>query len=221
MLQNNLNRLLLNARYDTPTEELLEKSRSLSVQQMIAFQTAVHGFKIMKARKPSYITQRMQRKEIRLNLREDLGKLVVPRRKLGITREGFIFRAITLLNSLDEDLRNEDKLERFKVGLRKWVKMHIPTRPRSKFPKFERRLSRNTPPTVELDRQDIRRFFIDRPENDSQLMGTVSLAGTVTPTDRPPPNIRSSASENPCRPGGILRYFKSSKEDGVDSEKLG
>ena len=208
VLQNNLNRLLLNARYDTPTEELLEKSRSLSVQQMIAFQTAVLGFKIMKARKPSYITQRMQRKEIRLNLREDLGKLVVPRRKLGITREGFICRAIALLNSLGEDLRNEDKLERFKVGLRKWVKIHIPTRPRSKFPKFERRQSRNTPPTVELDRQDIRRFFIDRPENDSQLMGAVSLAGTVTPTDRPPPNMRISASASPCRPGGILRYFR-------------
>ena len=91
--------------------------------------------------------------------------------------------------------------------------MHIPTRPRSRFPKFERRLSRNTPPIVELDQQDIRRFFIDRPENDSQLMGAVSLTGTVTPTDRPPPTMRSPASESPGRPGGILRYFKSSKED--------
>ena len=48
VLQNNLNRLLLNAKYDTPTEELLRKTGTLSVQQMIAFQTAVLGFKIIR-----------------------------------------------------------------------------------------------------------------------------------------------------------------------------
>ena len=141
VMQNNLNRLLLNARYDTPTEELLRRTGSLSIQQMIAFQTAVLCFKIMKAKKPSYIAQRLQRKEVGMNLRDDIGKLMVPRRKLGISREGFICRATMLLNSLDEDLRNEGKLERFKVGLKKWVKTNIPTKPIVRFPKFERRLS--------------------------------------------------------------------------------
>ena len=102
VLQNNLNRLLLDAKYDTPTEELLRKTGTLSVQQMIAFQTAVLGFKIIKAGKPSYIAQRMQKKETRMNLREDLGRVIVPRRKLGISREGFICRATMLLNCIDE-----------------------------------------------------------------------------------------------------------------------
>ena len=59
-----------------------------------------------------------------------------------------------LLNSLDKDLRNEGKLERFKVGLKKWVKTNIPTKPIVKFPKFERRLSpRNATMAEELDHQ--------------------------------------------------------------------
>ena len=37
VLQNNLNRVPLNARYDTLTEVLLRDSNSLSVQQMIAY----------------------------------------------------------------------------------------------------------------------------------------------------------------------------------------
>ena len=41
VLQNNLNRLLLDAKYDTPTEVLLQETNSLSVQQMIAYHTAL------------------------------------------------------------------------------------------------------------------------------------------------------------------------------------
>ena len=41
VLQNSLNRLLTGADYNTSTVKLLEKSDSLSVQQMIAFQTIV------------------------------------------------------------------------------------------------------------------------------------------------------------------------------------
>ena len=38
-LQNNLNRMQTESEYNTLTEELLEKSDSLSIQQIIAFQT--------------------------------------------------------------------------------------------------------------------------------------------------------------------------------------
>ena len=220
-LQNNLNRLLLNAKYDTPTEELLRKTGTLSVQQMIAFQTAVLGFKIMRAGKPSYIAQRMQKKKTRMNLREDLGRVIVPRRKLGISREGFICRATMLLNCIDEDLRNEDKLERFKVGLQRWVKTNIPTKPRPRFSKFYKRLSaRNSVTTVEMDSQDIRRFLIDRSKNDPEATGTASL-GAVTPTDRPPPAAGSLIPENPCRQWGITKYFKSTNNTDKEEHQLG
>ena len=55
-----MNRLLTGAEYNTPTVELLEKSDSLSVQQMIAFQTIVMTYKIIKSGKPSYLARKLQ-----------------------------------------------------------------------------------------------------------------------------------------------------------------
>ena len=70
VLQNSLNRLLIpRVEYNTPTLELLEKTDSLSVQQMIAFQTLVMTFKIMKNRKPSYLANKMQLRNNDKNLR--------------------------------------------------------------------------------------------------------------------------------------------------------
>ena len=55
VLQNNLNRLLLNARYDTPTEVLLRETDSLSVQQMTAYHTTILARKKVSTDKPSYL----------------------------------------------------------------------------------------------------------------------------------------------------------------------
>ena len=63
VLQNNLNRLLTGAEYNTPTSELLEQTGSLSVQQMIAFQTIMMTHKIMKSRKPTYLANKLQVEE--------------------------------------------------------------------------------------------------------------------------------------------------------------
>ena len=42
---------------------------------------------------------------------------------LSISKVGFIYRGVTLMNMLDESLRSEQKLIRkFKAGLKKWVK---------------------------------------------------------------------------------------------------
>ena len=59
--------------------------------------------------------------------------------KMSIYKEGFLHRGVALLNKLSEDLRNEEKLEKFKVKLRKWVLENVPVRPEARFPKFESR----------------------------------------------------------------------------------
>ena len=105
VLQNNLNRILLGARNDTPTEVLLNATNSLSVQQMIAFQTAVLAFKITKSGKPSYIARKLQKQEAGMTLRESQERIFVKNTRLTISREGFIHRAAILLNSLGTDLR--------------------------------------------------------------------------------------------------------------------
>ena len=155
VLQNNLNRLLLNAKYDTPTEVLLQETSSLSIQQMTAYHTVVLTKKIISTGKPSYIAQRMT-KLGGVDLRNNRGKVMVQKRKLAISREGFIYRAAVLYNAINEDLRREENGERFKSGLKKWVLENISVKPRSKFPRIEsRRISRNTDDVNVLDQNDI------------------------------------------------------------------
>ena len=131
VLQNKVNRMLLDAEYKTPTAELLDNTDTLSVKQMIAFQTAGdHSF--------------------------------------SIAREGFLFRGATLFNKLDESLRNETKLERFKRDLRKWVKKNICIKPTPKFPSLTQSNfpPRPDPPPPKPDppstQNIIRRYLIPR-----------------------------------------------------------
>ena len=57
--QNNLNRLLLNARYDTTTEELLSETKELSVNQLSAFHTVLTAFKSIRSGKPRYLADNL------------------------------------------------------------------------------------------------------------------------------------------------------------------
>ena len=66
VLQNKLNRLLLNADYTTPTSELLDQTGSLSVHQMTAYHTALTTHKIIQSGKPSYIAEKFKIRNTRL-----------------------------------------------------------------------------------------------------------------------------------------------------------
>ena len=212
VLQNNLNRLLLNAKYDTPTEDLLKETNSLSVQQMIAYHTTVLAYKIIKAGKPKFIAERLLLREGRMDLRRNAGNIIVKRKNLEISREGFIYRASVLLNNIGEELRNEEKIGRFKVGLRKWIVKNIPIKPKVKYPKSERRLPPRSP-EITIDRQDIRRFLVDtRIENNADLVppATPLSMAPPTPTDTPPPVVRQRPAREPVeqnRLEDIRRYF--------------
>ena len=129
VLQNKLNRLLTGSNWYTPTCELLEQSNSLSIQQMIAFQTMVMTYKILKSRKPTYLSNKFQENK---NSRNQ--NLLQPNQSLSISKEGFINRGVALMNMLDVSLRCEPRLKKFKTGLREWVKCNIEIKPRSKFP---------------------------------------------------------------------------------------
>ena len=127
------------------------------------------------------------------------------RKKVALTKESVEYRGAALLNKLSVELRNEDKLEVFKAGLRKWVLVNIPAKPVIKSKKFEERCvpkDRNHPPTYEQN--DIRRFLIDR----SETTGSAVPPSEVPPTDRPPPSsYQQTPPVNPVVPRGILRYF--------------
>ena len=56
-LQNKVNRILTNSRQGTSTSDLLKRTNSLSIQQMIAYQTLITTFKILKTSKPAYLAK--------------------------------------------------------------------------------------------------------------------------------------------------------------------
>ena len=134
VLQNKLNRLLLNAKYDTPTADLLQRTDSLSVHQMVAYQTAVTTYKIVRSGKPSYIAEKMKMRLLSQNTRHGGGSVQRPDYSLNIAREGFIYRGASIFNKLEVSLRNEAKLETFKIRVKKWVIKNIPIKPKPHFP---------------------------------------------------------------------------------------
>ena len=72
-------------------------------------------------------------KNLGMNLRGNYGSIKQKNKKLAISREGFVYRGVTLLNKMSDELRTEEKLNKFKVGLRKWVIENIPAKPKTKY----------------------------------------------------------------------------------------
>ena len=120
----------MNAIKDTPTAELLRKTNSLSVQQMIAYQTAMPVYKILKSGKPTYLARKLTMTT--RNLRGNRGNINQGGKSLSITKEGFLYRGKILFNNLEENIRNEQKLDKFKEMLKKWIKEKIPVKPVTK-----------------------------------------------------------------------------------------
>ena len=145
VLQNKLNRLLLDADYTTTTSDLLDQTGSLSVHQMIAYHTAITAHKIVKSGKPSYIAAKL--KVAGRITRQGTGTIVPPSyNSLNIAREGFVYRGASVLNKLSESVRNEPKLTKFKTGLKEWVKINIDIKPKANFASIAQGYRGNRPP---------------------------------------------------------------------------
>ena len=110
VIQNKLNRMLIDADYNTPTVQLLNDTNSLSIQQMIAYHSSVLAYKIINSGKPSYLAQRLQQRSEDKGLRGRLGSIQQVKKSLSISKEGFVYRGVSLMNKLDDNLRNEPKL---------------------------------------------------------------------------------------------------------------
>ena len=133
VLQNKVNRLLTDSQYRTPTSELLEKTDSLSIQQMIAFQTMMMMQKILQSKKPTYLANKITECEGERHLRGGSRCLNTPNLSLSISREGFVNRGTTLMNMLDATVRCQPTIALFKTSLREWVKSNISIKPVSRF----------------------------------------------------------------------------------------
>ena len=129
VLQNKLNRVLLNAADQTPTAELLEASGSMSIQQLIAYQTVVMAYKVMKTEKPVHLHQKLQSHRSGHSLRDRSEYMQQPSYKLSLSREGFLCRASNLMNMMNGTIRSEPELETFKVDAKNWIRENIAIKP--------------------------------------------------------------------------------------------
>ena len=83
--------------------------------------------KILISGKPEYIANQMVVREAG-GTRS--GTALQPARSsLTISREGFLYRGKKLFNLLPENLRNENKISKFKTEAKAWVKLHITVKP--------------------------------------------------------------------------------------------
>ena len=130
ILQNKVMRLQAKCGYATPVRELLKKTDSLSINQLIAYTSIMTIFKIKQFREPLYLARRLgftnnarggaQRRRhdnVQIDFNSARG------------REGILYRGAKLWNSLDHHLKNEVSMKTFKQELRKWVLNNIPALP--------------------------------------------------------------------------------------------
>ena len=154
VIQNKVNQILSGSPYMTSTKELLEKTNSLSIQQIIAFQILVLTFKIVHSSQPNYIASKMRVKGEIHNLRSNTFKLKQVDYTLSQSCEGFIYKAISLFNKLDDNIRRISNLNEFKFEVTKWIRMNINIKPTSIQPSIMQ-FANNQRTIPEVERQPI------------------------------------------------------------------
>ena len=114
-LQNSVLRLLLGVKFGLSTSELLDRTQSFSVHQMIAYHTLISVKKTLISNQPIYLAEKMHVLRHERELRNTGGSFVnVPKYKLDVSRAGFVYRGSRLFNSLPKELRDENNMKKFK-----------------------------------------------------------------------------------------------------------
>ena len=131
--QNNVNRILTGTGQYTSTAELLQKTGTLSVHQMIAYYTLLMVFKVIKTGKPSYLSSKLRVTRDDGVARRGLegSTITTPNYLLGVSRAGFIYRGAKLFNMLPGSIRELSETGKFKAESRRWIQRNIKEKPGS------------------------------------------------------------------------------------------
>ena len=127
-LQNRVLRLIDWRDKYAPTKSLLEETKFLSINKMIAYQILLQCFKIKCSRKPEYHFQRLFRSnDDSTRTRSKEVKRVDFR--LNIGRCSFFYQASRLWASLPSTLKNLTSTNSFKTETKIWISEKIPIKP--------------------------------------------------------------------------------------------
>ena len=128
-LQNKAMRILTKSEYQTPTLDLLESSKMLSVNQLAGYSMATQVFKIFTSGKPNYHYERFfGRLEPRHGTRTRTLLNSESRVELRLSqgRGTFYYLASSIWNSLPLQIRNSRNVQEFKRKSKNWVLSNIP-----------------------------------------------------------------------------------------------
>ena len=129
VLQNKTMRMETKSDHYTPTVELLQKTRKLSVHQMVAQSIAVQVYNTSKSQQPKYHHDRLfSRNQDNLNPTRTAAE---PRleSKLSLGRGGFFYQGSRIWTALPHHIKNARNVETFKKNCKKWVRSSIAVKP--------------------------------------------------------------------------------------------
>ena len=119
VLQNRAAQVVTHFPPRTRREDLFNKVKWLTVNQLVAYNTPLTLFKIRKTGEPEYLAQ-----FLKYDNRQD--RIIIPNTQLGLAKKSFVWRGSANWNSLSQELRKCNKIGKFKRGAKQWVIDNIP-----------------------------------------------------------------------------------------------
>ena len=129
VLQNKVMRIQTSDSFRTPTSTLLQKTRQLSIHQMVAYHTAVQTYNIEKNRAPRYHFERLFGSQTDHNPPETRHGHHRVEFKLSLTRGSFFYQASRVWAALPTQIKLSRNLCGFKKKSKEWISMNIKVKP--------------------------------------------------------------------------------------------
>ena len=116
-------------RHTNKSTTSIAETHDMSVHQLIAYHTFLSMYKILQTKKPTYIYNRFTNENSTNDMRRRNDNNLNIQGDLTLTRGGFMYRGAKLFNMIPNEIKNVKKYKKFKVQIKKWIKLHIPIKP--------------------------------------------------------------------------------------------
>ena len=126
VMQNKVARCVTRLGWFTPTKQLLLQCNWLSVRQLATYHTALQVYKARRDHKPEYI-DRIFSRPFPYNTRAAAGDniRILQDADYSFSSQSFMVRGSKIWNSLPAELRMINKVDKFKKGLRQWIRDRV------------------------------------------------------------------------------------------------
>ena len=102
-------------------DNMYDRLNWLTVNQLVVYHTLVSVHRIRQTEQPEYLADILCKTS-----RQVSSGIIVENNKLGLARKSFTIRGAQQWNKLTSSLRMEQKLSKFKKGLKKWIAENVP-----------------------------------------------------------------------------------------------